>query len=360
MLIDFLTLKLPVEELTPEAHEKAAKLCDFMQRICAQSGEILYSVSVTASVRSDSHQISVRYTGTHLEIFGSPARLFGDGDAVFGAGSSAALDIQGCALRMIQFVRAHSGIELPSDLTLYKCRRVDVTQNLLLDDFEQVKQALSLLRDDQAGRLGVNKKPNADSVYWGGQNNGQGSRFKKAKAYAKGPHLVHLRKQFSSKKASVELRGGRQYSDEEIDSAHRLLRLELQLCGKWFDKYDWLSIDAERLVKEWEDFFMKKIGDSELVTDQDIEKKVKQHCEANGISPTTARSALKTWYSIKTLGFNKAKEMTATATWYRHKKLLSDSGLSDLDFSHGTVVPLRTQKLIEARQVNTWQQLRAA
>ena len=64
---------------------------------------------------------------------GSPARIMGDGCAVFGSYSSTRLGLPGCVDAMRLFVMRHVGLELPSDLGVWTVSRVDVTENLLLD-----------------------------------------------------------------------------------------------------------------------------------------------------------------------------------------------------------------------------------
>ncbi len=96
MLIDFITARVELERFS---ETDQARLKSHGERICKFSpatGEVSWDVSTWDSVRSDSHQISVRVTPDCLMVKGSPARVIGDGDAAFSSGAARALDLPGC------------------------------------------------------------------------------------------------------------------------------------------------------------------------------------------------------------------------------------------------------------------------
>ena len=113
MLIDWLTIRTSYDHLNPEALAVVLAYGDRVQRIDAKTGELRWETAAWDSIRSDTHAISVKAGGSELWIQGSPARIIAQGDAVFGAGASQALDISGCIERMTAFVGSMLGITLP-------------------------------------------------------------------------------------------------------------------------------------------------------------------------------------------------------------------------------------------------------
>ena len=166
MLIDWVTARIGLDLLTPEARQAVALWGDRTVRYCPRSGEVRYECSVWDSVRSDSHQIAMRVTGD-LWVQGSPARVCGDGDTVFGSGPSSALDLLGCVARIVQFVEGMFGVSLPS-ASIWTVSRVDVTASVLFDSISEVRQALAVLRGTEGGRYRVSQKA-GDTVYHGGE-----------------------------------------------------------------------------------------------------------------------------------------------------------------------------------------------
>ncbi|MCQ6263081.1 hypothetical protein MLD55_14160 [Alcanivorax sp. MM125-6] len=340
MMIDWLTIRVPYEALSDAALAVVLTIGDRITRYCPKTGEQRWTSTAWDSIRSDSHQITCRAGGTEFWLQGSPARVIGDGDAVFGAGASAALDLKGCADHMIRFIGGHLGIQLPGP-DAWICSRVDVTENLAMGSLAEVRQALTVLRDCEGGRYRVSAK-SGDSVYWSPK-----SKLRKAKAYAKGPHLVHLMKQ----------RGhtGRQYTADEITHADRLLRLELTLGREWFRRHDWLHVTPDDLTAEWNSYFDRMIGDAEMCGEDDVKDRVFQVAPTDG----QARAALGLWALIQARGWEAARELNSPRTWYRNLKILRAAGLGDADLSKGQVVSIR-RRVIEAQAVNSWAALRAA
>ena len=339
MLIDWVTARVPLEDLTDEARECVRQIGDRITCYCPKTGEAKWTTFAWDSIRSDSHQIAVR-VGTDLWIQGSPARVIGEGDTVFGAGATAALDLRGCVERMASFVAGRLGVKLPR-WDRWLVTRVDVTGNLELGSLEEVHQALTILRDCEGGRYRVSQQQ-GDTVYWS-----QRSRLKAGKAYAKGPHLEHLKK--------VKTYSGRGYTPQDIEAANRLLRLELRLGREYWSRHDWKRADAEQLRNEWADYFGRMIGGAEMTTDSDVKARVMAAASTEG----RGRAAYGCWLLIQAEGWERARSSYAKSTWYDHLKVLHRAGLGDADISAGRVVPLR-RRVMEARLVTSWDQLKAA
>ena len=289
MLIDWVTVRVPLERLSPAAREVVRLIGDRIQRFCPRTGTVVYEIGAWESVRSDTHQVVCR-AGVDLWIQGSPARVIGDACTVFGAGASAALDLIGCVKRMVSFISCMYGVELP-DLSEWIVTKVDVTENFCLSDLVQVKEALTVLRGTEGGRYKVSSQE-GDSVYWS-----QRSKLRKAKAYAKGPHLRYLMKH---KKYD-----GRRYSDEEILLANRLIRLELTLGREWFERIgNWQAIPPARLESEWESYFGRMLGDAEI---SDMARDIEEIIKAAATTDGEGKSAYLCWLVISERGWVQAQ-----------------------------------------------------
>lgn len=342
MLIDWVTARIPLEELSEESRVSALNLGDRISRYCPKSGEVRYETTAWESIRSDSHQISCKVGPSGFSIMGSPARVTGDGCAVFGSGASARLDLPGCVDAMRLFVQSMTGIELTPDISKWLVTRVDVTGNLLLGSLQEVRDALRILRDCEGGRYRVSNQA-GDTVYWSHK-----SKLRSGKAYAKGPHLDYLTnkcRQYT----------GRDYSPDDIELAERLLRLELKLGREFFARNDWRDMGRHDLVEQWNDYFSRMIGSAEMTTDTDLKQRILT------VAPTPGRgkAAYGCWLLIQSEGWERARESFTEATWYRHLKVLRAAGLGDADLSAGVVVPLR-RRVFESQPVHSWEQLRAA
>lgn len=339
MLIDWVTARVPLHCLTNQVRQALSFVGDRIIRFDPRTGERRWETSAWDSIRSDSHQVVVR-VGTDLWMQGSPARVCGDGDAVFGAGPSAALDLPGCVDAMRRFLCSALSIVLPPS-GLWVVTRVDVTGNLLMPDLRTVRDALRLLRDVEGGRYRVSAQA-GDTVYWSAR-----SKLRAGKAYAKGPHLRHLMKQRSY--------DGRQYSEQEIAAADRLLRLELRLGREFWARNDWQTFTAEQLCEQWAQYFGRMAGDTEVTNDADLRERI------IAAAPTEGQgvAAYGCWLMIQKEGWERAREAYTKTTWYRHLMTLRAAGLRDGDISSGRVIPMRL-RVMDAAVVSSWQQLRAA
>jgi II/X family phage/plasmid replication protein len=324
--------------MTPEITEKGRALGDRVCCYCPKTGDVRYESSKWDSVRSDSHQVVAKCDG-QLWVQGSPARVSGDGDSVFGCGAAAALDVSGALQRMVDFLAAHLGVALlPAHFWVVS--RVDVTGNFLLGSLAEVRQALSILRNVEGGRYRISSQA-GDTCYWS-----QTSKLRKGKAYAKGPHLRYLQ-------TKAKTYNGRTYSEHELQFADRLLRLELTLGREWFARNDWRSVTAEQLTAEWQSYFFRMIGGSEISGDCDMRQRIIEAAKALGKSEGRGRAAFGCWTMIKAEGWEKARDCFASRTWYQHLQILHAAGLADADISAGRVVQLR-RRIIEAQQVHSW------
>ena len=215
---------------------------------------------------------------------------------------------------------------------------MDVTGNFDLGSLPNVRQALNYLRHVEGGRYQV--KTEAETVYWA-----KSSRLRAGKAYAKGPHMRYL-----AKKGQVDL------TPNQLLLVDRLLRLELRLGGQfWRERaaQRWYRWSSEQLYEQFTAYFGQFIGKVEVVEmDKLLDELVK-------IAPTEglAKAAYRTWLLIQSHGMERARELMTKRTWYRHKRLLQDCGVSWADFHHRALVPFRRKTIVLSDPVRSWEDL---
>lgn len=342
VLVDFITASIELAQFSDDDQRRLLQYGERIVKFDAKTGAISWDCSCWDSMRSDSHQVSVRVSVDRLMMKGSPARCIGDGDAAFGSGAARALDLVGCVQRMANFVCNKLEVPVP-DVRSWKVLRTDTTAMLLLPSLADVRQALAILRNCEGGRYRPDQRA-GDTVYWSVK-----SRLKKAKAYAKGPHL-----RFSMKQRNYE---GVKYTEQQLDAVERCLRLELTHGAQfWRERAGgpWYEVTAEQLRVWHAEYFGQMLGEAG-VTDMNIEERVRAVAPSEG----QAKAAVGTWAMIQAYGWEKARDMSSRPTWYRNLKVLRAAGLSDADLSAGNVVAIR-RPLIECQQVNTWDELMAA
>ncbi len=344
MLIDWVTARLPSDHFHRSEWDHLRSFSDRILRYNPTSGEQVWETAAWESIRSDSHQLSFRIGSDALWVQGSPARVMGDGDAVFGSGASSELNLIGCIDRMSAYAFQQFDIEPRAHATDWIVSRIDVTGNLLLDSLEDVRDALRILRDVEGGRYRVSQQA-GDTVYWSHR-----SRIRSGKAYAKGPHLTYQMK----KNRKYE---GREYQIGEIELASRLLRLELSLKSQLLREdrlgKPWYELTSGDLYEQWNDYFGRMIGDSEMKNDADLKQKIIEAAPTEG----QGKAAYGCWTLIKSEGWERAKEMCAKRTWYRNLKILRAAGLADADFSAGRVVEFR-RRILDSALVESWEELK--
>ena len=329
MLVDFITAGVELAQFSDDDQRRLLQYGERIVKFDAKTGAVSWDVSTWDSIRSDSHQVSVRVSVDQLCMKGSPARCIGDGDTAFGCGAARALDLVGCVQRMAGFVCSKLEVPVPK-VRSWKVTRTDTTAMLLLPSLADVRQALAILRSCEGGRYRVSQQA-GDTVYWGGN-----SRLKKGKAYAKGPHL-----RFAMNQQKYE---GVKYTEQQLDAVERCLRLELTHGAQfWRERAGgpWYDVTAGQLRVWHGEYFGQMLGDAG-VTDMNIEERVKTVAPSEG----QAKAAVGAWAMIQAYGWEKAREMSSARTWYRNLKVLRAAGLSDADLSAGNVVAIR-RPLIE-------------
>lgn len=334
-MIDWLTLRIDGTRVDPASRATLQGRAGRVIKLSAE-GEIEWQTVARESIRSDSHQVTV-CMGSDLMVCGSPARVTGTSN-VFGSG-----DIRECARGMLGFVERQAGVRLPP-MELWRTTRVDVTHNYDLGSLPNVRQALMALRHAEGGRYQV--RTAAESVYWS-----TGSRYRSGKAYAKGPHLLYMQR-----------RGTVHVTDAEVEIANRLLRLEVSLRSEWWKKVatkPWHEYTEAELDELHESYFGPLIGNCEVVEMSNERERCVEAARAMGRTVGQGQAAYAYWCLIRSIGFERARELTSRPTHYRHVQVLRAAGLSWADFQAGRVVQLRRTPLVLAQPVRSWAELRA-
>lgn len=362
MLIDWLTLRIPLESFSSSLVERI-EACK--GRICQISpdGEILWQKvtvdwdtlrsdaqglywSITAGPDKTKPQIFSQEDGKlfhpnccFLSFGGSPASVLHDGVNVFGSDC-----LQTCAELLIAQASKSLGCILPN-WRAWDCRRIDVTANYDMGNSAQVKQALRLLLATDAPRRRTNSdRRGGDTVYWN-----PSSTLRSGKAYHKGAHL-----RYQQKRGAIDI-----HNPDFFDLADRLLRLELKLGSAWFRqtlKKDWHDLTKDDLATEHLTFFSSLIGGGDVeVSDMGI---LLQELEKHAPTKGRALSAHRTWSLIKTIGYTQAQSSMPRSTFALHMKYLRAAGLSSADLCAGNVIPFRRKSLIISSPVTSWEELR--
>lgn len=346
MLIDWITLRLPLESghLSSVLHDRIMDNLGSMV-CCSADGEVKWIKKTPdwESIRSDSAGLywSITYDGDshpYLTIGASPASLLNDGVNVFGS-----LDLQVGCETLLKVASKALGLVLPN-WWYWHCTRLDITANYDMGNPAQVKQALRLLlATDAPRRKASSDTKGGDSVYWNGN-----SPLRAGKAYHKGAHLRYM-----AKKGKISI------SDDRLQLADRLLRLEMKLGARWFRSlsFDWHSLTAAQLTDYHFDYFSALIGSDMGVYDMEtLLQKLEQ------VSPTMgqALAAHRTWALIKTIGYDQVRHSIPHRTFMRHQALLKLAGLTAADLCSGNVIPFRQKTLLLDAPVLCWDDIKKA
>jgi len=358
LLIDWITLRLPVNLLPPSLQEKLYENMDtvacFTNGPDGMPGEIKWESKRLNfdALRSDAEGLYFTscYVGNvaYFYIGASPASLQYDTN-VFGS-----LNILEGADALVARARTAFSCFLARCEEWELCR-LDITGNYALPDFSMVKTALrTLLQTDSARRKATSAKNGGDTVFWSPT-----SDMMSGKAYHKGPHLRHLLKH---EKIDV--------SEELLSLADRLIRLELKIGSRFFRLArtrhtnplygrHWTSYTAEELTEIHTRFF-SPICEGVEVRDMGRVDMIELIAAANGITQGRARAAYGTYKQIKESGLDETRASMAERTFFLHKKHLRTAGISDGDLMAGNVIQFKPIRIVLAQPVTCWDDLRKA
>lgn len=348
LLIDWLTLRLPLDQgVVPAIRDRVLSCLGRIQCYDAD-GALMWEKNQLDldKLRSDTAGVcwQVQSDGKQqfLVVGGSPASL------EFGCNVFGTLDIGHGARVLIEAAGRALHAILPP-IKAWQCRRVDVTGNYALPDADTVKLALRMLSvSDAARRHASHASKGGDTVVWNGK-----SDLNKGKAYHKGPQLHFLKR-----------KGRLEISDDHIDAAGRLLRLEHTRGARWFRRLeeagaDWWALTGQQLWEGFRDFFSRLVEGVE-VTDMNRTALVTRIMQVNDITEGRAEAAFTTLRNIREDGFEAVKGYMAKATFYLHMKYLRAAGVSDADMHTAKVLPFRPVKIVLAQPCSGWAELMRA
>lgn len=345
LLIDWLTLRIPLRStcLSDVVRARIQSCLGTLQQYDSDGVQVWAKhVLDVEKLRSDSVGLfwQVRGDGVenYLVIGGSPASLE-HGLNVFGA-----LDVRHAANVMLRAAMREFHAVLPP-LERWQCQRMDITGNYGLPDAESVKTALRMLMLSDGSRRRASSKGGGDTVYWN-----PNSDLVKGKAYHKGPQLRKL------------VQAGRvDATEQQLDAADRLLRLECTKGARWFRRQreaglKWWQLTGFQLWEEYRNFFARLVQGVE-VREMNRTAMVAEMMLINGISEGRAEAAFTTLRNIREDGFDVVKGYMAPRTFYLHLRHLRAIGVTDADMHTAKILPMRPVKIVLAQPVGGWHEL---
>lgn len=363
-MIDWMTLRTPLNFMLKDDLLNKVEHYIGEMKIFDGAGELTRTKLVWDIDRLRSDEVGlfwqIQYSGSeiYMVIGASPASLE-HGDNVFGSS-----DVIHCADVLISAAEKILGVKLPHKQA-WDCRRLDITHNYLLDDHSQVKQALRELRNGD----GIRQKasvPKGDTVYYG-----QGSDLISGKIYDKGSQIEHLQKVAHKRNKPII------FDNEEMEILKRLLRMELMLKRRWFDrlqnKYShsdfptsaayldylrnnkaWLELTEQDLNAQHEKYFTQFVGNIEVTNMTDLLKKLEQIAPSAG----RARAAHNTWALIKTIGYEQTRASMPENTFSKHRAYLLKAGLTAAALqSANNVIAFRKKSITISAPISNWSDL---
>lgn len=285
------------------------------------TGELLYELTTGSLVGSYDSRVSVRIMRQenmlacepYLIIEGSVHKAL-LGHNVYGGPE----DLRASCEWFVADIGRRLGVELPGG-SEWLLRRVDWAEVYELPGFEAVEEYVWGLNSAQYPRRSV-ARYGSESIFAAG-------RTTTVKAYHKGPEFAkHDSKRLKSRMDGRELM-------QLQHRANELLRWEVQVKAKKLDeKYrgkprvdqvsesdlrDLHYTEVRRLVREGE-AEVKTVRKQKAVRDRLLEV----------YDQRKAGILLGTWHQLVTLGERETRRHIARPTFYRHKKLLIEAGVS--------------------------------
>ena len=363
MFIDWLTLRISLHHFERCLFDRFMQYAGRLVRIDS-SGKVVYEKIVfdVEKLRSDSPglfwQIASDGSRSLLVIAGSPANVINNfSNNVFGS-----CDVRYCSQVMIGYASRCLDIPLPLDLSMWECRRIDVTANYYLPGAGTADLAISQLLFSESARKRSSSPANGGkSVYWGG-----GSTRSKGKAYLKGEHARYLARY-----------GKAFFSDSnDLSALDHVIRFEHTRGSAFFrdlesgkflsdeskfhcDSLEWHEfLSVERCEKLFLDYFSQLVSNVE-VSDMKNSVIISLLMARTGCSESVARSSFNMLRNIREDGFDVVKNYMSHATFYRYMKILRDSGITESDIRSVKIIPVRKIKIDLLNPVRSWDELRA-
>lgn len=403
MLIDWLTLKICSSSIEPSL--LALLRADANTILCISAdGTLEWETMGRVSIKSDSHQLTVS-VGGFVCITGSPARFMPDKfsihDNVFGN-----LDIVYNANLMLGHIEKTLNVQLPN-YKKWSLTRIDVTENYFIKGGAYgVERVLSHWRTAEMGKYQTSTYN--DSIYIQ-----KGNKINSGKAYYKGAQLLknyrklipeimkNIKEDFCFDSVICQIALDKVCLDKSLndfqimektkhiysiwsksdEASKRLkytssvLRLEATFGSRYWNEKNkktgvylyrlksWFNYSEIDLKKMFDDYFDSRIGRGVEVNNiNDIKSLFINSALDLGFPSKSGENAYKTFTLVKQLGKhevfskNNPDSLLKRSTFYQHKKIALNAGLTLADFEGGVVVPFKRDS-IELIPVSSWLEL---
>jgi II/X family phage/plasmid replication protein len=285
------------------------------------TGELLYSLTTGSLVGSYDSRVSVRVMRVENMLQCEPYLLLEAsvhkallGHNVYGGPE----DFVAPCEWLVADVGVRLGVGLPG-ASEWLVRRVDWAEVYDLGVFEAVEEYVWGLNSAQYPRRSV-ARYGSESIFAGG-------RTTTVKAYHKGPEFsAHDRKRLKSRMDGREL-------ETLQHRANDLLRWEVQVKAKKLDemyqgkpRVSEISVEKLRKLHYTEVRRLVREGEAEVKTVR--KQKAVRDRLLDKYDQRKAGLLLGTWHQLVTLGERETRRHIPARTFYRHKKLLIDAGVS--------------------------------
>lgn len=330
------TVKLQSPYLEASVAREIERRCVRRSAEDLATGELLYQLTTASLSGSWDSRVSVRVEwgdeDPYVRIEGSAHKAL-LGHNVYGGPESFQ---QACAW-LCADVAARLGVELPEASAWY-VRRADWAECYELPDYEAVEEYVWGLNSAEYPRRSV-ARYGRESIFAGG-------RTTAVKAYHKGPEFSkhdHRRlRDYLDARSLMELQ----------HRANRILRWEVSVKSKKLDADNWegkLGGEKPRVDQVSESYLrdlhyrevrrLVREGEAEVKTvrkQKDVRDRLLEVYDQR-----KAGLLLGTWHQLVTLGEHETKRVMQRRTFYRHKQLLREAGVSWVG-SDVVVVPKRS------------------
>ena len=294
--------------------------CIITEKYEAETGEILSRFTTQNLEGSYDARLSVRILGNYIVISGS-VHKFILGHNVLGGPDN----IKDCCRYLVQLVSFKLGLKFPN-WSEWELMRADITRVFALKSFDEVKEAIKMLRGCKYPRR-ENMNYGYESLYMSGFSS-------TLKIYHKGPEfkghdrqrLYQLHKKYGSEFVSKEK------IDFMQEISNRILRVEIEVRKRKM-KYDKISNKCgclndiyfeELYVSEVSKIMKEGISEMSIVRSvNDVKVRLSEN-----YSDRRSKNLMSIWSRIQIEGQDTVRRSVSSATWRRYKKDFSAIGIS--------------------------------
>ena len=364
-MYDTVVIKSP--EIDAETVEKVLHFCRMYEGVDIFTGELLYRFTSGELEGSYDYRIRIKVDNTewikedrpvpqrvetywHIVVECSLHKLLMNHNCYGGPA-----DIKRSIAYLVRFLEQVMNVDLP-DYQEWEVKRIDVAKIYYFKDKNICKKIVSNLRNSYYTR----RKPRIydTSVMFSGSTTS-------VKLYWKGPEFK--KHDYKRIKKYILREVDRNWNKEDCD----LLQHKLAMLQKHFDQvlekaYRIIRYECEIKTRKLKEAFesdtvlVKSLNDEKLneIADTELNKLIREENDNMDIvrrsdlvlerlhqvyGTSQANALYATWTKLVQFGESQAKETISRATFYRHKKLLVEAGVSwqctDVNLKQFSIVP---------------------